>query len=425
MLTLYRIVIYLALPVVLVKLLLRALQNNSYFDRVIERFGFTRISVPAKGYWIHAVSVGEVNAAVPLVNHLLNTNPAKSITITTMTTTGADRVSKVFGSKVFHCYLPYDYPGAVRRFLFKIKPALAVIMETEIWPNLIFRCQRNDVPIIYANVRLSERSWRGYKRFKGLIKPTLEKVSCFAVQSKPDAIRLIQLGAPEHRVKVTGSIKFDIDLPPSLLEAGEAIRRQLGWHRPVMLAASTHDGEEVLILDAFRQVRKDLNETLLVLVPRHPERFNSVARICQKQKFSILLRSEMPAIIAESCEILVVDTMGELPMFIAASDVTFMAGSLVPIGGHNILEAGALARPVIFGPHMFNFAEISEMFLGYGAGIQVFSTDELSDVMIRLLSDSEKRDQYGKQGEKLVKQNRGALNKVLEYIKELVPQEST
>ncbi|MGB5708486.1 MAG: lipid IV(A) 3-deoxy-D-manno-octulosonic acid transferase [Arenicellales bacterium] len=417
MLIIYRLILYISLPVLIVRFLLRGLSNRSYFERITERFGFSETNPAPGGVWIHAVSVGEVNAAVPLVNRIMKTWPDKSITVTTMTTTGSDRVQKVFGSSVSHCYLPYDFPGAVRRFVQRISPQLGLVMETEIWPNLIFYCHQQGIPLIYTNVRLSERSWRGYNRFRFLFSQILKLVSKFAVQSESDARRLIQLGAPEHKLSITGSLKFDINLPPSVSEAGESIRRQIGWNRPVLIAASTHEGEELLVIEVYHRIRSNLPELLLIIVPRHPERFTAVAKMCVKDGLNTIQRTEMSAQLSSDIEVLVVDTMGELPMFIAAGDVTFMGGSLVPVGGHNLLEAAALGQPVVFGPHMFNFAEISEMFLQQGAGVQVFGIDELAEVCERLLLDGVIRDQYGTQGEKLVQQNRGALEQVMEFIR--------
>ena len=248
----------------------------------------------------------------------------------------------------------------------------------------------------------------------------MELVNRFAVQSEADGVRLAKLGAPEEKISITGSLKFDIDLPQSISEAGESIRRQLGWNRPVLIGASTHEGEESILIQAFREIKSELQDTLLVVVPRHPERFSPVMKLCVREGLTTSRRLEMSHELEPDTDVLVVDTMGELPVFIAAGDVTFMGGSLVPIGGHNILEAGALGRPVIFGPHMFNFSEISEMFLQHGAGIQINDVSELTSVCLRLLQDAGMRDQYGTQGEKLVQQNKGALNQVMTMIADVM-----
>ena len=420
MLTIYRLVLYAFFPVLICRFVLRGLKNKSYFRRIGERFGFAQTNISKGGIWIHAVSVGEVNAAVPLVNEIRKAWPASAITVTTMTTTGSDRVRKVFGTSVAHCYLPYDYPGAVNRFVERVSPRLGLVMETEIWPNLIYCCYQKKIPLIYTNVRLSERSWRGYNRFRRLFVRILKLVSQFAVQSEADAIRLVKLGAPEEKISITGSLKFDIDLPQSISEAGESIRRQLGWNRPVLVGASTHEGEESILIQTFREIKAELQDILLVIVPRHPERFTSVLKLCLKEGLSTSRRVGMSNELESDTDVLVVDTMGELPVFIAAGDVTFMGGSLVPIGGHNLLEAGALGRPVVFGPHMFNFSEISEMFLQQGAGIQIDDVSELANVCLRLLQDAGMRDQYGTQGEKLVQQNKGALEHVMTMVSDVM-----
>lgn len=416
MLTAYRLLLYLALPWVLLRLAWRGTRNRQYLERIGERFALSGPRPDADGLWIHAVSVGEVNAALPLVDRLARRWPGKPITVTTMTTTGSDRVRSALGDRVSHCYLPYDYPGAVSRFLRRVRPGLGVVMETEIWPNLIHACARAHIPLVYANVRLSERSWKGYRRYRALVQPTLGRISRFAVQSEPDAGRLLDLGAPADRVHVTGSMKFDLQVPASVAEAGESLRRRLGWNRPLLLAASTHEGEEEILLEAFRQIAGHIHGLLLVLVPRHPERFGPVERLCRREGFATFLATDLTRDLDPETEVLVVNRMGELMKYIAACDVVFMAGSLVPIGGHNLLEAAALERPVVFGPHVFNFAEISSMFLAQGAGIQVQDREELVAVMCRLFEDAGMRDQYGTRGRRLVEQNRGALDEVVELI---------
>ena len=404
----------------MIRLALRIAKNTRYRERLLERLGFTAIQPKKGGFWVHAVSVGEVTAAVPLVRYLLKTWPDKSVVVSTMTTTGADRVRKLLGEQVHHCYLPYDYPGSVSRFIRSIEPCLGLVMETEIWPNLILHCGKKRIPLIYANVRLSEQSFVGYRRFKSLFAPVLNQVTWFAIQSQSDAHRVSKLGVPEEKIKITGSMKFDMQIPPSVAEAGQSVRRQLGIHRPIIVAASTHEGEERLLCQAFKEIQRHFNDALLILVPRHPERFSEVFNIAIKQDLTTVNRSRLSGILDSSVEVLVVNAMGELTTFIAAGDVTFMAGSLTPIGGHNLLEAASLRRPVVFGPYMFNFSEISEMFLSQGAGIQIRNLDELVAVMVRLLADANERDRFGKQGQKLVEQNRGAVEKVLALVHQTV-----
>ena len=412
LLTGYRLILYLALPWILLRLALRGIRYPGYRKRVAERFGLAGPRPPAGGVWIHAVSVGEVNAAVPLVHRMLARWPEREVLVTTMTVTGSDHVRMALGNRVQHCYLPYDYPGAVTRFLRRCRPALGLVMETEVWPNLIAACHQTGIPLLYVNVRMSERSWKGYHRYRPLVADTLARISRFAVQSESDAARLKTLGAPENRIRVTGNMKFDVRISVSVSEAGEAIRRRLGWNRPVLLAASTHDGEEEILLGTYRRLADRIPGLLLILVPRHPERFTAVERLCRRERLTTMRVSRQSGELDETVEVLVVDRMGELTKFIAACDVVFMGGSLVPVGGHNLLEAAALEKPVVFGPHMFNFAEISSLFLAQGAGIQVNGQKELGDVVYRLFEDAGMRDEFGLQGRRLVGQNRGALSQV-------------
>lgn len=418
MIYLYRVILYLFLPVVVVKLLLRACQNRQYFNRIFQRFGW-RLDIPCeftKGIWIHAVSVGETNAAAPLVKYLQESYPDKPLVITTMTPTGKERVERAFGNSVRHCYLPYDYPGAVKRFLNAARPELAMVMETEIWPNYIDLCHRRDIPMIYTNVRMSARSFDGYKRFKALFRPVFAKIDQFAVQSLPDSERLIQLGANPDSVHTTGSIKFEIDMPASIFEASQSVRRNIGWNRPVWVAGSTHEGEESQVLDAFLSARKDCPELLLVLVPRHPERFSAVYRLCTRFGCNTQLRTQAQGEVSADVDVYMVDTMGELALFIAASDISYIGGSLVPTGGHNVLEACAAGVPVLFGPHMFNFQEISNLVLNREAGIQVMNSEELAEVVVKLIMDPVLRDQYGVNGKALIEENKGALEKIKALI---------
>lgn len=418
---LYRALLYLASPWVALRWLARALRDRRYFDRAQQRLGFVDRDIAPGGVWIHTVSVGEVNAAAPLVAHLLARHSDKAILVTTMTPTGAERVARLFAGRVRHAYLPYDYPGAVKRFLRRASPALALVMETEIWPNLIAACAHRRVPMFCVNVRLSKRSLRGYQRYRSLLAPTLRRIDYFAVQNRADARRLIHLGARADRVSVTGSLKFDIELPAAALERARAVRRHWGA-RPVWLAGSTHEGEEAQILDAFARLRREVGDLLLVIAPRHPQRFKRVLRLCVRRGFTVELRSKSLGGDGESeslnaaTDICVADTMGELPMLIAAADVAFIGGSLTPLGGHNVLEASAAETAVVFGPHMFNFAAIADQLVQHAAGIQVANGDELAEVVQRLLADPNLRRQYAARGRALLEKNRGALAQVCAVV---------
>lgn len=418
---LYTLLLYLFLPVLLLRLALRGFKNEAYWRRWPERFGFIAEREHAADLWVHAVSVGEVRAAAPLVNHLLEQAPHVRVLVTTMTPTGSAQVRQLFGQQVDHCYAPYDFPDAVARFFNRAKPRAVVILETEIWPNIVARCWSRSIPIVFANVRLSERSFQRYHRVKKLIGATLAKVDAFAVQSERDAERLHKLGANANSITVTGSIKFEVKLPASLSEVGQVLRREWGQERPVWIAGSTHEAEEAAVIDAFRELRTKHPRLLLVIVPRHPERFSTVAKLCQRAGLRVARRSETHANLAEDTEVYIGDTMGELTLFYAASDVAFVGGSLVPIGGHNVLEPCALGVPVVFGPNMFNFQDISELTLERNAGFMISDTSELVDKVDTLLGDPNRRFKMGEAGTQLIEENRGALQHTLAVLKREVP----
>uniref|UniRef100_UPI003D1069F0 3-deoxy-D-manno-octulosonic acid transferase n=1 Tax=Sedimenticola sp. TaxID=1940285 RepID=UPI003D1069F0 len=301
-------------------------------------------------------------------------------------------------------------------FLKRLQPRLLVMMETEVWPNLLATCQQQSIPTILANARLSEKSARGYARLGPFTRDTFGRIGLVAAQSPVDAERFLGLGVASDRVRVTGSIKFDIRLPASLKEQAEALRRT--WDgRPVWVAASTREGEDEQVLDAHRQVLKSLPEALLVLVPRHPERFDKVASLCQREGFFLVRRSADQ--LCDSCtQVLLGDTMGELTLFLAAADIAFVGGSLVATGGHNVLEPAALGLPVVFGPHMFNFAMISRMLLAEGAALEVTSAAALAGVVSDWLSDASLRARFGENGLRVVEANRGALDRLFDIIKD-------
>lgn len=417
---LYSLILYLLLPMALLRLSLRGLRNPAYWRRWPERLGYGPVMEQAGCIWLHAVSVGETRAAVPLVRALQQHYPGRPVLMTTMTPTGSAQVRALFGDQVAHCYVPYDLPGAVHRFLERTHPSLAIIMETELWPNLFRHCRARAIPLLVANVRMSEKSMTRYMKFPVLTRFTLDQVSLFGVQSETDAARLRTLGAPLERVRVTGSIKFEIDLPPGLTVAAAELRKRYGSGRPVWLAASTRDGEEQGVLAAYRTLKRRFPNLLLVLVPRHPERFASVARLCRGEGFAIALRSAQPPALDPATDILVGDSMGELPLFYAAADVAFVGGSLVNSGGHNVLEASAAGVPVVFGPHMFNFADISRLTLERGAGRQVADVTGLAATVAEYLADPVLRQATGEAGRRMVEENRGALAATLGWVDKLL-----
>ena len=422
---LYSAIHYLALPYIFLRLAWRGHRDPGYWERWGERFGrIPPLSGDQQTLWVHAVSVGEVQAAVPLVRALLAGGRDLRIVVTTTTPTGHERVQQALGNSVLHRYAPYDLPGAVRRFLERVRPQLVIIMETELWPNILHQCSRRRIPVLLANARLSEQSAASYRRVATTAGKMLASISCIAAQTRQDAARLISLGARADRVRVTGNTKFDVRLPASLSEEAQVLRRCFGVDRGVWIAASTHDGEEQQVLQAFEQVRKALPDSLLVLVPRHPTRAVSVAALVRKFGHVTAMRSESPVSCADA-SVFIGDTMGELPLFYAASDVAFVGGSLVREGGHNMLEPAALGIPVVFGPYVHDVAEISDRLLEVGAGRRVNDKDELATAVVEYMHDANLRHVAGQRGREFVKENRGALDLVMELVDGIIaPAES-
>jgi 3-deoxy-D-manno-octulosonic-acid transferase len=422
--TLWSVAAYLLLPYAIANLLWRGLRYPAYWRRWPERFGFIE-RVPGRTIWVHAVSVGEVRSAAPLIEALVERYAGHRVIVTTMTPTGSEQVTELFGDRVGHCYVPYDFPDAVRRFLDRAHPEVAVIAETEFWPNLFAACARRGIPLLLVNGRVSLASLRGYLRVPRIARRMLENAQLLCVQTRTDAQRLRNLGAPEHLIKVTGNLKFDVELPADLLEQCEQLRAEWGRQRPVWIAASTHGGEEKQVLEAFALLRQVWPKLLLVLVPRHPERFGYVARLCRRFGFRVALRSRASGPLPAGTDVLVGDTMGELQRLYAAADVAFVGGSLVPRGGQNLLEACAVKVPAIFGPYMFHFEEISAMALERGAGRQVRDSRELAEAVALYLEQPELRRAAGRAAYTLVSDNRGALERTLIFMGEALASRDT
>jgi len=415
----YTLLLYLFLPLVLLHLVLRGLRSHDFLKRWPERFGFFDPPQQTGGIVVHAVSVGEVNAASALVKSLSKRFPDLPLCLTTFTPTGSDRVRDLFRHEFFHVYAPLDLPGAVNRFFDRIQPRLLIIMETEIWPNLYYEAAGRDIPVMIANARISERSFGAYRRLRKLTAATLSQVSCIAAQSEVDAGRLLEIGAERQLIEVTGNLKFDVNLPPSLIEQGESIRLAWGTSRMVLLAGSTHEGDEGPLFRAFPRLLKQFPEALLVLAPRHPERFSRVAQQARAAGLKVSLRSDGISCPAPS-QCFIVDAMGELQRFYAACDVAFVGGSLDRIGGHNVLEPAALSKPVLVGPHTFNFEDICSQLVASEAAIRVSNAEDLEQAVKRLFTDPELRDQMGRAGLDLVKSGQGALERTLEIVDELI-----
>lgn len=417
----YSFVLYLLVPWVLLRLAWLGMRNPGYWRRWRERFG--RVPVAYAGrrpVWIHAVSVGEVQVARALVERLRELRPGLDLLVTTTTPTGADLLAQTLGSSVRHLYFPYDLPHVIRRYLERIQPALVMLIETEIWPNLIAACGDRDIPVLLINGRLSARSYAGYRLGGELVRSAVAGLRGIAAQTAEDARRLVKLGAASAGVTVTGSIKFDARIPASLREQAEPLRRSLGVNRPVLIAASTHGGEEEQLLSAFARIRSTRPDALLLLVPRHPERGDAVAALVRARGLRCCRRSE--GAINVGADVFLGDTLGELALFYAAADVAFVGGSLVPVGGHNLLEPAALGIPVLTGPHVFNFGEIVTLLERGGAVTLVRNAEELADRVSALFGDATRRIQAGEAGRAVVRANRGATQRVLEVVSPWLPR---
>ncbi|HUX24158.1 MAG TPA: lipid IV(A) 3-deoxy-D-manno-octulosonic acid transferase [Burkholderiales bacterium] len=377
----YRLLLWLLFPWALVHLWWRGRRQPGYREHIAERFGWYRVRPARPVIWLHAVSVGETRAAEPLVRALAARYPGHELLLTQMTPTGRETAQQLFGDTATIVYLPYDYPGAVARFLARFKPRLGIIMETEIWFHLVAGCARMGVPLLLANARMSEKSARGYELAAPLTRAALGRMAAVGAQSREDAARLERLGA--RGVEVTGNLKFDVVPAPRLLALGAELRQRIG-RRPVLLAASTREGEEELVLDALAQIRTE--GLLLLLVPRHPQRFDEVAALLERRELSYLRRSEKREV-PPDCRVLLGDSMGEMAAYYAACDLAFIGGSLLSYGGQNLIEACAVCRPLLFGPHMHNFAEASRLALEAGAAAEVADAVMLGERAGQLLSE--------------------------------------
>jgi 3-deoxy-D-manno-octulosonic-acid transferase len=415
---LYNVLIYFAAPVALLLQFWRSLRDPSYREGLGERFGFGE-PLDGESIWIHAVSVGEVQAAGPLVRQLLDRHPGYLLVLTTVTPTGRARARQLFGDRVLLRYVPFDLPGSVKRFFDRVRPRLAIILETELWPNLYAECGRREVPLVLASARMSPRSIGWYRRLVPLFRQALSNGIVIAAQSEADAERFRSIGATRERTHVAGNIKFDFE-PPSEVEArGRHWREMNAPGRMVWVAGSTHEGEEEMILDAHRQVLERFPDALLVLVPRHPNRFEAVRELLDRRGEHAAYRSA-GRVVAPSNAVMLGDTMGELMMFYAAADVAFVAGSLVPIGGHNLLEPTSLGLPALTGPHNFNSEEITQLLLDAGAARIVTDALQLADSVKELFGDAGRRAAMGAAGKAVLDANRGALDRLLTLIEPLV-----
>lgn len=414
---LYSFLFYLALPLIIIRLYWRSRNLPAYRKRLGERFGYYSYKLD-QCIWIHAVSVGESLAAIPLIKILQTHYPMMHFLVTTMTPTGADRIKASLGESVTHVYLPYDLPSAVARFLNAMNPCIAMIMETELWPNLFAACYQRQIPICLLNARLSDRSAKKYGYIAAFTRHMLERLTIIAAHGKTDAERFIALGAKDDQVKLTGNLKFDLQLPHDLQQKARDLRELLGINRFVWIAASTHEGEEEQILAVHQQIVTKNPTALLILVPRHPNRFDEVARLCERMGFEITRRSSKSSTTRSS--IYLGDTMGELLFLYAVADVAFVGGSLVAQGGHNMLEPGALGKAILTGKHLFNFKEISDMFIAAQALIVVSDVKSFTQQLFYLMEHPSECRKMGERALGVIAANQGALQKQFDIIRGVI-----
>ncbi|CAJ1871987.1 lipid IV(A) 3-deoxy-D-manno-octulosonic acid transferase [Aeromonas salmonicida] len=408
---LYNLLIHLGLPLALLALYKPKKGKPGFGARWAEHLGRTPASGQEAPLWIHAVSVGETLAISPFIRALKAERPDLPILLTTTTRTGAEQAAKL-GDLVVHRYAPLDYPWAVAAFLKCIKPRALWVMETELWPNWLAACEARHLPVTIINARLSERSCQRYARFQGEFDTLSRPLTHLLCQHQDDAERFARLGVGRERLAVTGSIKFDIQLGDEVYARGHALRQQLGQSRPVWIAASTHQGEDEQVLAAFDLVLQRHPQTLLILVPRHPERFDRVAELCAPYG---CVRRTGGAPIRETDKVYLGDTMGELPLMLAAADVAFVGGSLVKVGGHNLLEPAALGKPCLTGPAYFNFSDITRQLVAQGGAALVADAAALGEKVSELLADEGDRRQMGEQARAVVLRNQGALARTLSH----------
>jgi len=420
----YAMLTYLFTPVLIGHLYWRSINNPAYRLRIGERFGRSGRQIDKSSIWVHAVSVGEVQAAASLIRALLKRYPDRQLIVTTMTPTGAERVRDLFGDAVIHSYVPYDLASAVRHFFDWAKPELVIIIEKEIWPNLFRECGLRKIPLVLASARISTRSARRYRHLVGLFRETLSHGIVIAAQSDVDASRFLSLGVNPQRIHVTGNIKFDFELDPLERSQGAAFRAEHAPGRSIWVAASTHGDEEQIVLAAHRKILEQVPDALLLLVPRHPERFAPVASMIDKAGLTGVTRSSgRPCTANES--VYLGDSMGELMTFYAAADVAFVGGSLVPrIGGHNMLEPAALGLPLLTGPHFFNAPDIADLMIADGAAQVVNDANEIAARVVALFGDPVERQRRGGAGQIVVDNNRGTLRRVLDLIEPLMARAS-
>ena len=413
--SLYTLLLWLLMPYIFVRLLWRARKQPEYLRHIGERFGFYSVQSNKPVIWLHAVSVGETRATQSLVTQLRTSFPNHQILLTNTTPTGRSTAEQLYGDSVLRVYLPYDYPFAINNFLRHFRPQLGILMETEIWFNLIHGCHTSSMPLVLLNARMSEKSAAGYKRFTQLTRKALGELTAIAAQTREDAARLTILGGKD--VSVMGNLKFDIEPPAAMLELGRNLRDNFGTTRKIFLAASTREGEETLILDALEQIH--VSGLLLVIVPRHPQRFADVANLLEKRGIAFQRRSE-DRVVADDVQVVLGDSMGEMFAYYAAADIAFIGGSLLPFGGQNLIEACAVGTPALVGPYTYNFAEVTQLAVRAGAALQVRDYLGLIEPIQNLLAIPGALSEMRRQCDGFVKSNRGATGRSVQIIKSIL-----
>ena len=419
----YHTLTYILLPFLIFFWLAKSLSNKTYLNRLMQRFGCGYPKLKSGSIWIHAVSVGEVQATIPLVNELKHLYPDKDIIITTVTPTGSLQVKNIFKGTVKTSYIPFETNFAIKNFFNSINPSVALIMETELWPNLYRECGTRGIPLILVSARISAKSLVNYKRFLPLFRDTLSHGILIAAQSQIDADRFLALGASEDRTWIMGNIKFDFNLPEGLLTKAKYHRSKIFPRRQIWIAASTHDHEEEIILEAHKKISRKIENILLILAPRHPERFVKIAQMLKEEKWKYSKKSDDQNI-SESCQVLLIDTIGELMFFYACSDVAFVGGSLLPVGGHNLLEPAAIGLPIITGAHTFNQKEMTDRLTQANALRIVHNANSLSSDVIFFLMNDEELKNAGQRGKLIVESNKGAIKSLMKRLSIIIGEET-
>lgn len=416
---LYTTLFYILTPFILLRLYWRGFKAPEYRKRWTERLAIYQQDYPNHVIWIHAVSVGEAEAVLPLVNQLQAIYPSYNFLITTTTPTGSKRVQAMLADNVNHVYFPYDLPSVIKKFLAVFKPKIAIIMEKEIWPNLYAQCADNNIPLMIINARLSARSAKGYKKIPTLIRSALVRVSMITTQTEEDRERFIDLGAKPECSVMIGNLKFDLTADADFIQQALRIKETSFSGRFVWIIASTHADEERIFLELYPQLKKQIPELLLMIAPRHPERFSTVKQLAEKMQLVTCMRSTKTQCRVET-EVYIADTIGELKLLYGAADICFVGGSMVPVGGHNILEPAVMGVPILFGPHMINFKEITKNALAIGAAIQCKTQEDIVDAMMQLYASPSDRKEMTSKAHYFIRQNQGATANTINIIKKIL-----